>query len=54
MRTLAIVVENFKCTDMFGFAISNATHFSNLQQNGKISIFPFTLSHQKCYIFKSI
>ena len=54
MRKVAIVVENFTCTEMFGFAISNATHFSNGQQNVKISIFPFTLSGQKCYIFKSI
>ena len=37
----------------FGFAIATLQIFQHLE-NVKISIFPFTLSQQKCYIFKSI
>ena len=37
----------------FGFAIATLQIFQH-PENVKISIFPFTLSQQKCYIFKSI
>ena len=37
----------------FGFAIATLQLFQN-QEKIKISIFPFTLSRQKCCIFKSI
>ena len=37
----------------FGFAMATLQLFQHLE-NVKISIFPFTLSQQKCYIFKSI
>ena len=52
MRKVAIGVENFLCTEIW-FCNSNVTTFQN-PENVKISIFPFTLSRQKCYIFKSI
>ena len=50
---VAIVVENYQLYGCFGFAIATLT-FSNIQKMLKNSIFPFTLSEQKCYIFKSI
>ena len=37
----------------FWFCKSDATHFPT-SGNVKISVFPFTLSQQKCYIFKRI
>ena len=37
----------------FGFAIATLQIFQH-PKNVKISIFPFTLSQQKCYIFKTI
>ena len=37
----------------FGFAIATLQLFQN-RENVKISIFPFKLSREKCYIFKSI
>ena len=43
----------FQVRRYFGFAIATLQHFQN-PENVKISIFPFTLSEQKCYIFKSI
>ena len=49
---MAIVVENFLCTKIL-VCNSNVTTFQN-PENVKISIFPFTLSREKCYIFKSI
>ena len=52
MRKVAIGVENFLCTEIW-FCNSNVTTFQN-PENVKISIFPFTLSREKCYIFKSI
>ena len=52
MRKVAIGVENFLCTDIW-FCNSNVTTFQN-PENVRISISPFTLSRQKCYIFKSI
>ena len=52
MRKVVIGAENFLCTEI-GFCNSNVTTFQN-PENVKISIFPFTLSRQKRYIFKSI
>ena len=52
-RKLAIVVENFKCTDIFVFQ-KQRYNFSNILKNVKISILGFTLSRQKCYISRSI
>ena len=52
-RKMGIVVENFKGTDFFWFCNSNVTTFQT-RENVKISIFPFKLSREKCYIFKSI
>ena len=37
----------------FGFAIATLPLFQH-PENVKISIFPFTMSQQKCCIFKSI
>ena len=39
---VAIVVENFKCTDIF-FTVATLQLFQH-PENVKISIFPFTLS----------
>ena len=52
---VAIVGENFKCTDIF-FSNSNVRTFptSPKSQNVKISILLFTLSRQKYYIPRSI
>ena len=52
-RKVAIVVENFKVHRYFGFAIATLQLFQH-PENVKISIFPFTLSQQKCYISRSI
>ena len=52
-RKVAILVENFKVTDILVLQWQRH-NFSNILQNVKISIFPFTLSQQKCYNFKSI
>ena len=52
-RKVAIVVENFKVHRHFAFAIATLPLFHH-PENVKISIFPFTLSQQKCYIFKSV
>ena len=41
------------CALIFWFGNSNVTTFQ-IPENVKISIFPFTLSREKCYIFKSI
>ena len=41
------------CTDIIGFAIATVQLFQH-PENVKISIFAFTLSQQKCYIFKTI
>ena len=41
------------CAQIFWFCNSNVTTFQN-PENVKISIFPFTLSREKCYIFKSV
>ena len=41
------------CAQIFWFCNSNVRTFPT-SSNLKISIFPFTLSEQKCYIFKSI
>ena len=43
----------FQLHRYFGFAIATLQIFQH-PENVKISIFPFTLSQQKCYIFKSI
>ena len=43
----------FQLHRYFGFAIATLQLFQH-PENVKISIFPFTLSQQKCYIFKSI
>ena len=51
-RKVAIGVENFLCTDIW-LCNSIITTFQN-PENVKISIFPFTLSREKCYIFKSV
>ena len=53
MRKVAIVVENFKCHKIFWFCNSNATHFPTSREWKNFN-FSFTLSQQKCYIFKSI
>ena len=53
MRKVAIVVENFNCTEILVLKIATL-HIFQHPENVKISIFPFTLSQQKCYIFKSI
>ena len=52
-RNLAIVVENLKWHRYFGFAIATLQLFQH-PENVKISIFPLTLSQQKCYISTSI
>ena len=44
---------NISCAQIFWFCNSNVTTFQN-PENVKISIFPYTLSREKCYIFKSI
>ena len=41
------------CAQIFWFCNSNVTTFQT-RENVKISIFPFKLSREKCYIFKSI
>ena len=51
-RKMAIVVENLLCTDIW-VCNSNVTTFQT-GENVQISIFPFKLSREKCYIFKSI
>ena len=43
----------FQLRRYFGFAIATLQLFKN-PENVKIPIFPFKLSEQKCYIFKSI
>ena len=43
----------FQVHRYFGFAIATVQLFQH-PENVKISIFPFTLSQQKCYIFKTI
>ena len=53
MRNVALVVENLKLHRHFSFAIATLQLFQH-PENVKISIFPFTLSQQKCHIFKSI
>ena len=50
---VAIVVENFNCTDIFGCAIATLPLFQ-YPENVKISISPFRMSQQKCWILKSI
>ena len=45
-------VENFKCTDILVLPVATLPLFQH-PENVKISISPFTMSHQKCYIFKS-
>ena len=51
MSKVAIVVENFNCTDFFGFAIATLQLFQHLEYV-KISIFPFTLSQQNAIFSK--
>ena len=50
---VAIVVENFKGSGILVFAMATLQIFKR-PENVKISILPFTLSRQKCYIFESI
>ena len=52
MRKVAIVVENFKCADILVLQY-NGTHFPTSRECKNFN-FSFTLSQQKCYIFKSI
>ena len=49
---VAIVVENFKGSDIL-VLMATLQRFQH-PENVKISILPFTLSRQKCYIFESI
>ena len=54
MRKVAIYCGwKFQVHRHFGFAIATLPLFQR-PENVKNSIFPFTLSRQKCYIFKSI
>ena len=48
-----LLLLKISCALRFWFGNSNVTTFQN-PENVKISIFPFTLSREKCYIFKSI
>ena len=52
MMKVAIVVENFKCTDILVLQY-NGTNFPTSRKCKNFN-FSFTLSQQKCYIFKSI
>ena len=52
MRKVGILVENLLCTNIL-VCNSDVTTFQN-PENVKISIFPFTLSREKSYIFKII
>ena len=52
-RKVTIVIGNFKCTDIFVF-LRQRYNISNIPENVKISIFPFTLSWKKCHISRSI
>ena len=52
MRKVVIVVENFKCTDILVLQY-NGTNFPTSRKCKNFN-FSFTLSQQKCYIFKSI
>ena len=50
---VAIVVEKFKVNRYFCFAIATLPLFQH-PENVKISISPFRMSQQKCWIFKRI
>ena len=51
MSNVAIVVENLKCTDILILQIA-MLQLCPHPAHVKISIFPITLSQQKCYIFQ--
>ena len=53
MMKVPIVSETFKVLSFFGFVMATLQLFQH-PENVKISILPFRLSHQKCYIFTSI
>ena len=53
MMKVAIVSEKFQGLSCFGFVMAALQIFQH-PENVKISIIPFTLSRQKCYIFESI
>ena len=53
MMKVAIVSGKFQGLSSFGFVMATLQLFQH-PENVKISILPFTLSKQKCYIFESI
>ena len=53
MMKVAIVSEKFQGLSPYGFVMATLQLFQH-PENVKISILPFTLSKQKCYIFESI
>ena len=53
MMKVAIVRENFKGSGIVVLQWQTLQLFQH-SENVKISILPFTLSKQKCYIFESI
>ena len=54
MMKVAIVVENFKCTEILVLQLQRRYNFSNIQKMYKFQFFPLHMSQQKWYIFKSI